>query len=41
MLTPTLLFFDGGALVNSLVGLRPKSILRQALSAVSTPYVNR
>lgn len=28
-------------LVNSLVGLRPKSVLRQALSAVGTPYVNR
>jgi thioredoxin 1 len=40
MSMPTLLFFDGGALVNSLVGLRPKSVLRQALSAVGTPYVN-
>jgi thioredoxin len=37
---PTLLFFDRGAVVNSLVGLRPKSVLRQALSAVLTPYVN-
>jgi thioredoxin 1 len=40
MSMPTLLFFDGGALVNSLVGLRPKSVLRKALSAVGTPYVN-
>jgi thioredoxin 1 len=40
MSMPTLLFFDRGALVNSLVGLRPKSVLRQALSAAITPYVN-
>jgi hypothetical protein len=26
--------------VNSLVGLRPKGVLRQALSTVLTPYVN-
>jgi len=37
---PTLLFFERGAMVNSLVGLRPKAVLRQALSAVLTPYVN-
>jgi thioredoxin 1 len=37
---PTLLFFERGAVVNSLVGLRPKAVLRQALSAVLTPYVN-
>jgi thioredoxin 1 len=41
MSMPTLLFFDRGELVNSLVGLRPKSVLRQALSALGTPYVNR
>jgi thioredoxin 1 len=38
---PTLLFFERGTLVNSLVGLRPKAVLRQALNAVLTPYVNR
>jgi thioredoxin 1 len=38
---PTLLFFERGTVVNSLVGLRPKAVLRQALSAVLTPYVNR
>jgi thioredoxin 1 len=37
---PTLLFFDRGTVVNSLVGLRPKSVLRQALNTVLTPYVN-
>jgi thioredoxin 1 len=37
---PTLLFFERGAVVNTLVGLRPKAVLRQALSAVLTPYVN-
>jgi thioredoxin 1 len=41
MSMPTLLFFERGSLVNSLVGLRPKAMLRQALSAVLTPYVNR
>jgi thioredoxin-like negative regulator of GroEL len=40
MSMPTLLFFDGGAPVRSLVGLRPKSVLRQALGAVLIPYVN-
>ena len=41
MSMPTLLFFERGVVVNSLVGLRPKAVLRQALSAVLTPYVNR
>jgi thioredoxin 1 len=40
MSMPTLLFFDGGAPVRSLVGMRPKSVLRQALSAAIIPYVN-
>jgi thioredoxin 1 len=47
---PTLLFFSGrdgraaggpgGALTGSLVGLRPKSVLRQALTNALTPYAN-
>ena len=41
MSMPTLLFFERGAVVNSLVGLRPKTVLRQALSTVLTAYVNR
>jgi thioredoxin 1 len=41
MSMPTLLFFERGTVVNSLVGLRPKAMLRQALNAVLTPYVNR
>jgi thioredoxin 1 len=40
MSMPTLLFFERGSLVNTVVGLRPKAMLRQALSAVLTPYVN-
>jgi thioredoxin 1 len=40
MSMPTLLFLERGTVVNSLVGLRPKSVLRQALSAVLMPYVN-
>jgi thioredoxin 1 len=40
---PTLLFFSGGQVVRSVVGLRPKATLRQAFAdAVSpAPYVNR
>jgi thioredoxin 1 len=37
---PTLLFFTGGSLTGSLVGLRPKSVLRQALSNSLAPYAN-
>ena len=40
MSMPTLLFFDAGAVTNSLVGLRPKSVLRSALTAAITPYAN-
>jgi thioredoxin 1 len=36
---PTLLFFRGGVVVNTIVGLRPKSTLRQALTFDS--YANR
>jgi thioredoxin len=37
---PTLLFFTGGEVTGSLVGLRPKSVLRAALTSAITPYVN-
>jgi thioredoxin 1 len=37
---PTLLYFERGAVVNSTVGLRPKSVLRQALTNLTTPYIN-
>jgi thioredoxin 1 len=36
---PTLLFFRRGVVVNTIVGLRPKSTLRQALTVDS--YANR
>ncbi|GAA3343277.1 thioredoxin [Amorphoplanes nipponensis] len=38
---PTLLFFRGGVVVHTIVGARPKSQLRQALSGAFEPYVNR
>jgi thioredoxin 1 len=38
---PTLLFFRRGVVVKSLVGARPKSHLRAALSDVLEPYANR
>ena len=41
MSMPTLLFFTGGTVTGSLVGLRPKSVLRQALTNAVHPYVNR
>ncbi len=41
MSLPTLLFFRQGIVVNSIVGLRPKSFFQQALTDVLTPYVNR
>jgi thioredoxin 1 len=37
---PTLLFFTGGVLTNSLVGARPKTMIRQAMSTASQPYRN-
>jgi thioredoxin 1 len=37
---PTLLFFSGGVLTGSLVGARPKSMLRAALESALSPYVN-
>jgi thioredoxin 1 len=41
MSMPTLLFFRNGVVVNSIVGARPKSHFRQALTELITPYVNR
>ena len=41
MSMPTLLFFTGGTLTSSLVGFRPKSVLRSALANAVAPYVNR
>lgn len=40
MSMPTLLFFHGGEVTGSLVGARPKSVLRQALTNLVAPYVN-
>lgn len=40
MSMPTLLFFSGGAVTASLVGARPKSVLRAALTTAVRPYVN-
>lgn len=37
---PTLLFFSNGTLTGQLVGMRPKSVLRQTLANVSAPYAN-
>jgi len=41
MSMPTLLFFRQSVVVNSIVGARPKSYFRQALTDLMTPYVNR
>jgi thioredoxin len=41
MSMPTLLFFTDGVVTASLVGLRPKSVLRSALTSAIIPYVNR
>lgn len=38
---PTLLFFKGGVVVNSIVGLRPKAHLRRAISGAFVAYTNR
>jgi thioredoxin 1 len=37
---PTLLFFRNGTVTSTIVGARPKSMLRAALSNAITPYVN-
>lgn len=41
MAMPTLLFFSGGVATSSIVGARPKSVLRAALESAVMPYVNR
>ncbi|GAA0524984.1 thioredoxin [Paractinoplanes ferrugineus] len=41
MSMPTLLFFTAGSVTATLVGARPKSMLRSALTNSLTPYVNR
>lgn len=40
MSMPTLLVFTGGVVTASLVGARPRSVLRAALANALTPYVN-
>jgi len=40
MSLPTLLIFTDGVLTGSVVGARPKSVLRRTLSGVLTPYAN-
>ena len=37
---PTLLMFTNGVLTGTLVGARPKSVLRQTLSGILAPYAN-
>jgi hypothetical protein len=41
MSLPTLLFFRQGVVVKSIVGARPKSHFREAITDLVTPYVNR
>ena len=41
MSMPTLLFFSAGIVTATLVGARPKSMLRSALANAVTPYANR
>ena len=38
---PTLLLFGDGVVVHSIVGARPRSMLRQALTTATGGYVNR
>ena len=38
---PTLMFFRSGVVVNTIVGARPKGMLRSALTAAVEPYANR
>ncbi|GAA4956565.1 thioredoxin [Actinoplanes utahensis] len=37
---PTLLFFRDGTVTSTIVGARPKSMLRQAMTNALTPYAN-
>ena len=41
MSMPTLLLFKQGQVVKSIVGARPKSHLRDALTGATSPYANR
>jgi thioredoxin 1 len=41
MAMPTLLLFKQGQVVKSIVGARPKSFLRQALTGSTQPYANQ
>jgi hypothetical protein len=41
MAMPTLLFIRDGAVARTIVGARPKSHFRQALTDLVNPYVNR
>ncbi|MEV4702464.1 thioredoxin [Actinoplanes sp. NPDC049316] len=38
---PTLMVFRAGIVVNTIVGARPKGMLRSALTAAVEPYANR
>ena len=40
MSMPTLLFFSAGTPTKSLVGFRPKSVIKAALTSAVSPYVN-
>jgi thioredoxin 1 len=37
---PSLLFLTGGVVTSTIVGARPKSMLRQAMTNTLSPYVN-
>jgi thioredoxin 1 len=37
---PSLLFLTGGVVTSTIVGARPKSMLRQAMTNALSPYVN-
>jgi thioredoxin 1 len=37
---PTLLIFTGGMVTSTIVGARPKTMLRQAMTNALSPYVN-
>ncbi|MFC4067654.1 thioredoxin family protein [Actinoplanes subglobosus] len=37
---PTLLFFTGGVVTSTIIGARPKTLLRQAMTNAIGPYVN-
>ncbi|GIE79674.1 thioredoxin [Actinoplanes philippinensis] len=37
---PTLLFFSGGVVTSTIIGARPRTVLRQAMTNALSPYVN-